>query len=208
MLDERAEGVSHCILVRERLRQQVRGRADLEGHVDVAECAHQHRVSDGEDAVPDPVGLQRLDNLRDLCQTELAAFLADMNRHTETTVACELDMLANLGVVVATAARARAGDVDADDPARPVPERFLDDDHVLLRAECPVHHQDQTGAHLRVLERRDVEATDRGENDVVEITLAAAVSLHRVEAQLERRDALRTIRAADRRMHAALDGER
>ena len=74
--------------------------------------------------------------------------------------------------------------------------------------ERPVHHQDQAGAHLRVLERRDVEPPDRGEDDVVEVALAAAVPLHRVEPQLQRRDALRAVRAADRRVHAALDGER
>ena len=76
------------------------------------------------------------------------------------------------------------------------------------RAERPVHHQDQPGAHLRVLERGAVEAADRGEDDVVEVALAAAVSLHRVEAELERRDPLRAVGAADRRVHGALDRQR
>src|SRR5215831_6912371 len=49
---------------------------------------------------------------------------------------------------------------------------------------------------------------DRGEDDVVEVALAAAVSLHRVEAELERRDPLRAVGAADRRVHAPLDRER
>ena len=49
---------------------------------------------------------------------------------------------------------------------------------------------------------------DRGEDDVVEVALAAAVSLHRVEAELERRDPLRAVRAADRAVHGALDRER
>ena len=43
---------------------------------------------------------------------------------------------------------------------------------------------------------------------MVEVALAAAVALHRVEPQLERRDPLRAVRAADRRVHAPLDGER
>ena len=43
---------------------------------------------------------------------------------------------------------------------------------------------------------------------MVEIPLAAAVSLHRIEAELERRDPLRAVGAADRGMHRALDGER
>ena len=43
---------------------------------------------------------------------------------------------------------------------------------------------------------------------MVEVALAAAVALHRIEAQLERRDPLRAVGAADRRVHAALDRER
>jgi hypothetical protein len=43
---------------------------------------------------------------------------------------------------------------------------------------------------------------------VVEVALAAAVSLHRVEAHLERRDVLLAIGAADRAVHRALDRER
>ena len=80
-------------------------------------------------------------------------------------------------------------------------DRLLDDDLVLPRRERAVHHQDQAGAHLRVLEARAVEAADRGEDDVVEVALAAAVPLHRVEAELERRDPLRAVRAADRGVH-------
>jgi hypothetical protein len=43
---------------------------------------------------------------------------------------------------------------------------------------------------------------------VVEVALAAAVPLHRVETQLECRDALGAVRAADRAVHRALDGDR
>ena len=74
--------------------------------------------------------------------------------------------------------------------------------------ERPVHHEDQAGPHLGVLEPGEVEAADGGEDDVVEVALAAAVPLHGVEADLERRDPLRAIRAADRRVHGALDRER
>ncbi len=87
-------------------------------------------------------------------------------------------------------------------------DRLLDDDLVLPRREGAVHHQDQPGLHLRVLEPRAVEAADRGEDDVVEVALAAAVALHRVEAQLERRDLLRAVRAADRRVHRHLHRHR
>ena len=90
---------------------------------------------------------------------------------------------------------------------RPV-NRLLDDDLVLSPVEGAVHHQDQPRAHLGVLELREVEPADRGEDDVVEVALAAAVSLHRVEPQLERRDALRAVGAADRGVDGALDGQR
>ena len=43
---------------------------------------------------------------------------------------------------------------------------------------------------------------------MVEVALAAAVPLHRVEAQLERRDPLRAVRAADRAVHRDLDSGR
>ena len=74
--------------------------------------------------------------------------------------------------------------------------------------ERPVHHQDQAAAHLRVLDRGAVEPADRGEDDVVEVALAAAVALHRVEAELERRDPLGAVGAADRAVHRPLDRER
>jgi hypothetical protein len=88
------------------------------------------------------------------------------------------------------------------------PDRLLDDDRVQLRRERAVHHQDQSGADLRVLEARAIEPSDRGEDDVVEIAFAAAVSLHRVEAELERRDPLRPVCAADCGMHRHLDRKR
>ena len=87
-------------------------------------------------------------------------------------------------------------------------DRLLHDDLVQARLEGAIHHQDQPRAHLRVLEAREVEPADRGEDDVVEVPLAAAVPLHRIEAKLERRDPLRAVGASDRAVHRALDGER
>ena len=159
--------------------------------------------------MPDPVGPQRADDLADLGDSVLAALLADVNRHAEAGGASLLDERRQVAVRIgAVARRARAGDVDAHDPARRVADRLLDDDRVLPLGERPVHHQDQAGAHLRVLEARPVEPADGGHDDVVEVALAAAVSLHRVEAQLERRDPLRAVGAADRGVHRALDRER
>ena len=76
------------------------------------------------------------------------------------------------------------------------------------QVECPIHHEDQAGADLRVLEPGAVEAADRGEDDVVEVALAAAVALHRVEAELERGDALGAVGAADGAVDRPLDRER
>ena len=76
------------------------------------------------------------------------------------------------------------------------------------RVEGAVHHQDQRGPDLRILQPRPVEAAHGGEDDVVEVALAAAVPLHRVEAQLERGDPLRPVGAAERGVDRALDGER
>src|SRR5205823_1454090 len=53
-----------------------------------------------------------------------------------------------------------------------------------------------------------VEPAGSGHDDVVEVALAAAVSLHRVEAKLERRDSLRAVGATDGAVHRALDGNR
>ena len=93
-------------------------------------------------------------------------------------------------------------------PRERVADRLLDDDRVLPLVEGAVHHQDQAGPDLRVLEAGAVEPARGGHDDVVEVALAAAVPLHRVEAELERRDPLRAVGAADRRVHRALDRER
>ena len=83
VLDERAERVAHLVLVAQRLRQQVRRRADLEHDPGLAQRGHQLRLAGREDAVADPVGPQRLDHLADLLDAVLAALLADVDRHAE-----------------------------------------------------------------------------------------------------------------------------
>ena len=60
----------------------------------------------------------------------------------------------------------------------------------------------------RVLEARPVHPADGRRDDVVEVLLAAAVALHRVEAQLHRRDVVLAVRAADDLVDGALDRER
>jgi hypothetical protein len=140
--------------------------------------------------VPDAIRTQRLDYLRDLFTSDVAAFLADVDRDPEAGRSRVLHHRHELRVVITCAADARSGDVDPHNAAVAPVNRLLDDDRVLSKRERPVHHQDQACAHVRVLERRAVESAHRGENDVVEITFAAAVALHRVEPELERRDSL------------------
>src|SRR5581483_10079245 len=157
VVHEPANRLPHRVLARERLRQQVRRGADLERDLGVPDRVHQRRVASGEDAVPEAVRAQRIDDLADLLDAHVATLLADVNRDAETAVARELDLLADLRVVVTSSAGARARDVDSDDPARSVPERLLDDHHVLVGSERAVHHQDETRPYLRVLERRTIE---------------------------------------------------
>ena len=200
--------VTHGVLVGQRLREEVRRRADLERDPEVADRRHEARVLRGEDAVPDAIGPEVLDDVADLVAPHVAALFADVDGHAEPGVAGGLDDRLDLRVVVAAASGARAGDVDADDSAPGPADRLLDDDLVEPQVEGAIHHQDEPGADLRVLDARAIDASDRREDDVVEVALAAAVPLHRVEAQLERRDPLRAVRAADRAVHRALDCER
>jgi hypothetical protein len=79
VLGEGAEGIADGVLVWERLRQQVRGRADLEHDLGLAELGHQLLVLRGEDPVPDPVGTQGRDDLADLGDPVLAALLAGVD---------------------------------------------------------------------------------------------------------------------------------
>ena len=55
---------------------------------------------------------------------------------------------------------------------------------------------------------RPVHAADRRRDDVVEVLLAAAVPLHRVEAELHRRDVVLAVGAADDLVDGPLDGDR
>ena len=207
VLDEGTKGVADGVLVREGLGEQVRGGTDLEHGARIPQLAHELGVARRKDAVPDPLRPQVLDHLAQLLRAGLA-LLTDVDRDAEAGLTRRRHHGLDLRVVVPAAARAGPGDVDPDHAARGPADRLLDDDLVLPRREGAVHHQDQPAPHLRVLEPGDVEASDGREDDVVEIPLAAAVALHRVEAELERRDPLRAVGAADRGVHRALDRER
>src|ERR687897_401058 len=125
-LGEGAESVAHRLLVRQRLRQQVRRRADLEHDLGLGDLAHQPPVLGGEDAVADAIRPKGRDDLADLGDPVLTALLADVDRDAEAGLARLLDEGQQLAVGVGPGAvGARAGDVDANDPARRVADRLL-----------------------------------------------------------------------------------
>ena len=101
----------------------------------------------------------------------------------------------------------RAGDVDADHTPVTPRDGLLHDDLVELVRERAIEAEQEPGLH-RVLQRRLVHTAHRSRDDVVEILLAAPVPLHRVEAQLHRRDVVLAVGAADDLVHGALDGDR
>ena len=204
-VEERSEDVADLVGARERAGQEVGRRAHLEHDARAREQRGELAVGGRQDAVPDAIRSQRLDDLADLLGEPL---LAAMHRHAEPGRARLLDERGERRVREAAAAGPRARDVDADDPARGVAARLLDDDLVLAVVERAIHHQDHAGAHLGVLEAGAIDAAQRRQDDVVEVALAAAIALHRVEAHLAGRDALRAVAAADHAVHAALDRER
>ena len=100
-----------------------------------------------------------------------------------------------------------ACDIDTDDATSPVGDCFLGNDLVQLIRKGPVQAEDQARID-RVLEDSSVHAADCGADDVVEVLLAAAVALHGIEAQLDGRDVVLAVCAADDLVDRALDGDR
>src|SRR5919108_778749 len=121
LLRKGSEGLPYCVLIRQRLRQQVRRRADLEDDLRLADLLHQLRLARGENAVADPVGPQRRDDLANLRDPVRAALLADVDRDAQPGFPSLLDHRQQSAIGVGNVAVGTgAGDVDADDPARRV----------------------------------------------------------------------------------------
>jgi hypothetical protein len=99
------------------------------------------------------------------------------------------------------------GYVDADHPTGAIGDRLLSNDLVQLEGKGAVEAQDET-RNDRVLEHRSVHAPDRRADDVVQVLLAAAVALHRVEAQLHGGHVVLAVGAADDLIDRALDRDR
>ena len=106
----------------------------------------------------------------------------------------------------AEAGRLRAGDVHRHHAAVPPGDGLGGDDLVQLVLEGAVQAEDEARPHLRVFEHGPIHAAHRRGDDVVQVLLAAAVALHRVEAQLQAGDVVLAVGAADDLVHAALDG--
>ena len=152
VLDEGAERVADRVLVGERLREQVRRGADLEHDAGLAQQPHQGRVvrRRGCRGRSGRAGGARRP------RRSPRAPVAPSSPTWIVTPRPAARAVSTIGrdrrVVVAQPAGARPGDVDADDAAVGPGDRLVDDDRVLPRVERAVHHQDQPGAHLRVLE--------------------------------------------------------
>src|SRR5439155_9660300 len=100
VLDEGAEGLANGVLVRQGPREQVRGGADLEHDLGLAQGGHQLRLACGQDAVADPVGAKDLDHLAELGGGVLFALLADVDRDPEAGGARLLDERLQLAIRV------------------------------------------------------------------------------------------------------------
>ena len=182
---------------------EVRARADLQHGPPLPQHRQHGRVLRAVDAVADAIRLQRLERLPHLVG---AAGLAGVDGEAQPGSAA---LTKDLGVVgEAEAIHLRTGDVDADDPAAAPGDRLGGDDLVQRPGEAAVEAEDQAGADLRVFEHRAVHPPHRRGDDVVEVLLAAAVALHRIEAQLELGDVVLAVGAADHLVDAALHGGR
>ena len=163
---------------------------------------HRPRVICGLDAVADARRRELLDDLRDLLHRPR---FARVDRDAQALPPAALEQPAVVGRP--KIGRLRTRDVDADHAAHAVGDRLLGDDLVEGVGERTIKAEEQAGRD-RVLEHRPVHAADCGVNDVVKVLLAAAVALHRVEAQLGGGDVVLAVRAADDLVDGALHGDR
>src|SRR6185437_5979421 len=111
---------------------EVRAGADLEDDPPLADHSEGARVVGRLDPVPDPIGLEELDDAGHFIDWP---GLARMDRQPETELARAAEELAVVGD--AEGRRFRSGDVDPDDAAVPPGDRLLDDDLVQLERERP-----------------------------------------------------------------------
>ena len=199
---ERVEDPAELVPTRHDPGVEIRGRADLEHDPAVAKHPHRPGVIGGLDAMADPVRLEELHDPPDLLDRTR---LTGVHRETQTELARATEQASV--VRYPEGRRLGPGDIDADHAAVPPSDRLLGDDLVQLVREGTVEAEDQARLD-RVFESRLVHSSNGRSDDVVEVLLAAAVSLHRVEAQLHGGDVVLPVRPADDLVDGTLDGER
>ena len=149
----------------------------------------------------DAIGLQQLDHPSDLVD---GAGFAGVDGQAEAVLAGPPKEPAIVGNT--ERGRLGPGDVDPDDAPIPPGDRLLHDDLVQLVGKGPIQAKDQARLD-RVLQRGLVHPADRGRDDVIQVLLAAPVSLHRVEAELHRGDVVLAVAAADYLVDGPLHGQ-
>ena len=172
------------------------------------EPLHELLAAGRGDAVADAVGLELLEDgehavgarVRGLAGVDGGAQPGRARAGEEVVVA--VDLAAELERVLLG-----AREVDAHDAAVPVALGLPHDDVVERVVELAREAEDQPRADA-VREAGALHPVDGGDDDVVEVPLAAQVPLHRVEAELDRRDARGPVLLPDDGVDGALDGRR
>src|SRR5262245_51443264 len=168
---------------------EVRRRAELEHRALVAQPLHELLAAGCGDAMADAVGLELLQDGEHAVRSRVRG-LARVNGRAQPSgprageeVVVAIDVAAELERVLL-----RAREVDAHHAAVPVALGLPHDDVVQRVVELAGETEDQPRADA-VREARALHPVDGRGDDVVEVPLAAQVPLHRVEAELDGRDA-------------------
>ena len=184
-------------------RVEVGRGADLQHDPALAEHGHRARVVGSLHAVADAVGLEQLDDAGDLLDR---SGLAGVDR----------DARGRAGAPAGRAAGSRRrGTWPTPGPAMSTPTTPRSRQAIAFSTMISLSSYGNARSRQKIRPgltgyssvARSMPA-DRRRDDVVEVLLAAAVPLHRVEAQLHRGDVVLAVGAADDLVDRALDGDR
>ena len=87
--------------------------------------------------------------------------------------------------------------IDSDDTEGLIPNRLLHDNAVLVRRQAAIHHKDQTGPDLRVLDQRSMQSGCGSQDNVVQVAFPLPIAEHRIEPQFLENQVAFTISAAN-----------
>src|SRR5581483_7436798 len=200
VFDEAPQDVPHLLEVRHGVGLEVGRGADFQDYPLLRQLVHQLLVAGRQDAV---AYARRAQVLQHLPHLPRIALFAAVDGDAQPSPPAGIDGAAV--VAVTEVWMPGSGNVDADDSAGAIGDGLASDDFVQLHAEGAIQHEDQPASHGRILQLGSLHAADRARNDVVEVALAAAVALHRIEAQLHGGDVALAVAAADDLVHAVLD---